>query len=174
MQVRRVTKVVKGGKQLSFRAVVVVGDGKGNVGVGCAAAKEIAQSVQRAVLVAKREAVSFPLNKAFSLPHRIDGYWGAAKVMLRPAADGAGVIAGGAVRVVLELAGVRNCFGKQLGSANPLNNARATIEGLRALRTFKQVSKERGISVAELMGTDVREPETTPSNAIAGAMSGAI
>lgn len=165
VQVRRVTKVVKGGKQLSFRAVVVAGNGQGEVGVGCASAKEIAQAVQRAVLLAKRESVFFPLNKAYSLPHQIDGYWGAAKVMLRPAADGAGVIAGGAVRVVLELAGVRNCFGKQLGSANQLNNARATIEGLRNLRTFKMVSKQRGVSVAELMGTVQPTLSSTPVSA---------
>eukprot|EP00208_Stichococcus_sp_RCC1054_P006270 CAMPEP_0206140806 /NCGR_PEP_ID=MMETSP1473-20131121/10696_1 /ASSEMBLY_ACC=CAM_ASM_001109 /TAXON_ID=1461547 /ORGANISM="Stichococcus sp, Strain RCC1054" /LENGTH=266 /DNA_ID=CAMNT_0053535095 /DNA_START=44 /DNA_END=844 /DNA_ORIENTATION=+ len=168
VQVRRVTKVVKGGKLLSFRAVVIVGNKNGKVGVGCASAKEIAVAVQRAAKLAKRESVDFPLSKAFSLPHRIDGYWGAAKVMLRPAAEGAGVIAGGSVRIVLELAGVRNCFGKQLGTNNPLNNARAAIEGLRALRTFQMVAKERGIPVQELMGMDRK---TEPSAAIAGAMA---
>ena len=152
VQVRRVTKVVKGGKQLSFRAVVVVGDELGQVGVGCAAAKEVVVAVQRAVVDAKKDLVTVPLTKTNSFPHRIDGIAGAAKVMLRPAAEGTGVIAGGAVRVVLELAGVKNAFGKQLGSDNPLNNARAALDGLRNLRTLKQVAADRGITVAELLG----------------------
>lgn len=152
VQIRRVTKVVKGGKQLSFRAVVVIGDEAGTVGVGCASAGEVIQAVKKAVADAKRNLVTVPLNKNNSFPHRIDGIFGAAKVMLRPAAEGTGVIAGGAVRVVLELAGVKNAFGKQLGTANPLNNARATLEGIKQMRTFQQVSEERGIPVSELMG----------------------
>jgi len=152
VQIRRVTKVVKGGKQLSFRAVVVVGDEAGTVGVGCASAGEVIQAVRKAVVDAKRNLVTVPLNKNSSFPHRVDGIFGAGKVMLRPAAEGTGVIAGGAVRVVLELAGVKNAFGKQLGTANPLNNARATLEGIKSMRTFQQVSEERGIPVADLMG----------------------
>lgn len=108
--------------------------------------------MKKAVADAKRNLVTVPLNKNNSFPHRIDGIFGAAKVMLRPAAEGTGVIAGGAVRVVLELAGVKNAFGKQLGTANPLNNARATLEGIKQMRTFQQVSEERGIPVSELMG----------------------
>lgn len=152
VQIRRVTKVVKGGKQLSFRAVVVVGDENGTVGVGCDSAGEVVQAVRKAVVDAKRNLVSVPLNKNNSFPHKVDGIFGAAKVMLRPAAEGTGVIAGGAVRVVLELAGVKNGFGKQLGTANPLNNARATLEGIKSMRTFQQVSDLRGIPVADLMG----------------------
>ncbi|GAB4817456.1 hypothetical protein N2152v2_004502 [Parachlorella kessleri] len=152
VQVRRVTKVVKGGKQLSFRAVVVVGDSNGTVGVGCDSAKEVAQAVRKAVTDAKRNLISVPLSRSNSFPHRFEAEFKAAKVMLRPAAEGTGVIAGGAVRVVLELAGVKNGFGKQLGSGNPLNNARATIEGLRSMRTFSQISAMRDIPVAELMG----------------------
>ncbi|KAL3150717.1 ribosomal protein S5 [Trebouxia sp. C0010 RCD-2024] len=151
VQVRRVTKVVKGGKQLSFRAVVVVGDEQGQVGVGCASAKEVVQAVAKAVVGAKAELVRVPLTNASTFPHRIDGYFGAAKVMLRPASEGTGVIAGGAVRVVLELAGIKNGFGKQLGSSNPLNNARAALVGLSEMRTFKQVAEQRDMTIEEMM-----------------------
>uniref|UniRef100_A0A061R1K2 Small ribosomal subunit protein uS5c n=1 Tax=Tetraselmis sp. GSL018 TaxID=582737 RepID=A0A061R1K2_9CHLO len=157
VQVRRVTKVVKGGKQLSFRAVVVVGDRKGTVGVGCASAKEVVTAVQKAAIVARRDVVKVPINRSESFPHRIVGRHGAAKVMLRPAAEGSGVIAGGATRVVLELAGVRNGFGKQLGTENPLNNARATIQGLSSVKTWKQVADARGLSVSYLLGLDKEE-----------------
>lgn len=151
VQIRRVTKVVKGGKQLSFRAVVVVGNEKGSVGVGVSSAKEVITAVQKAVIDAKQNLVTVPATRTGSIPHKIEGIAGAAKVMLRPAADGTGVIAGGSVRVVLELAGLKNCFGKQLGSPNPLNNARATLDGLTSLRTFSEVSEDRGIPVSELM-----------------------
>lgn len=151
VQVRRVTKVVKGGKQLSFRAVVVVGNERGKVGVGCAAAKEVVTAVQKAAIDAKRNLVTVPLTKNYTFPHRMDGIFGAAKVMLRPASEGTGVIAGGAVRVVLELAGVKNAFGKELGSPNPLNNARATLEGLKSMKTYSQVARDRNVSVAYLM-----------------------
>ncbi|KAL6768102.1 PRPS5 [Auxenochlorella protothecoides x Auxenochlorella symbiontica] len=153
IQVRRVTKVVKGGKQLSFRAVVVVGNNNGTVGVASASAKEVAQAAQKAVLKAKRRLITVPLTRnALSVPHAFDSYFSGAKVLLRPASEGTGVIAGGAVRVVLELAGVRNGFGKQVGGSNPLNNAKAAIEGLRAMRTLRQVAAERDISVAQLLG----------------------
>ena len=244
VQIRRVTKVVKGGKQLSFRAVVVVGNEKGSVGVGVSSAKEVITAVQvryccgayaslmeefggemarvdalsksfgpralrplrphsarshplqplsiipilrmeanasddrhvvvldcpnthhnpspllapapppfpqKAVIDAKQNLVTVPATRTGSIPHKIEGIAGAAKVMLRPAADGTGDIASGSVRVVLELAGLKNCFGKQLGSPNPLNNARATLDGLTSLRTFSEVSEDRGIPVSELM-----------------------
>jgi len=121
------------------------------VGVGCESAKDVMQAVKKAVVDAKRNLVSIPLTKNASFPHRFDGIFGAAKVMLRPASEGTGVIAGGAVRVVLELAGVKNAFGKQLGSSNPLNNARATLEGLESMRTFQQVAAERGIPLESLL-----------------------
>eukprot|EP00890_Picochlorum_soloecismus_P005713 jgi/Picsp_1/6142/NSC_03496-R1_30s ribosomal protein s5 len=151
IQVRRVTKVVKGGKQLRFRAVVVVGNENGTVGVGCASAKEVVTAVQKAAVDAKRNLVTVPLSKSSSFPHRFDGVFGAARVMLRPAAEGTGVIAGGAVRTVLELAGVKNGFGKQLGSDNPLNNAKATVEGLRNMRTFRDVAEQRGVPLEYLL-----------------------
>lgn len=130
---------------------VIVGDENGSVGVGCASAKEVVQAVRKAAVDAKRNIIAVPLTKSLSFPHRFEGVFGAARVMLRPASEGTGVIAGGAVRVVLELAGVKNAFGKQLGSDNPLNNARATIEGLRSMRTLEQVAAQRGIPLEELL-----------------------
>ncbi|KAK3266650.1 hypothetical protein CYMTET_24740 [Cymbomonas tetramitiformis] len=151
VQVRRVTKVVKGGKQLSFRAVVIIGDYKGRVGVGCAKAKEVITAVQKAVTDAQKELVTVKLaTKASTLTHRVQSTSGGATVMLRPAAEGTGVIAGGSVRVVLELAGVKNAFGKQLGSPNALNNARATAYGLQSMRQFQDVAKDRDLTVEEL------------------------
>ena len=152
VQVRRVTKVVKGGKQISFRAVVVVGDRKGQVGVGCASAKEVVNAVQKAAILARQEKIKVPITRGESFPHPITGRHGAARVMLRPAAEGSGVSAGGATRAVMELAGIRNGFGKQLGGDNPLNNARATIKGLSELRTWQQVADSRGVTVPFLMG----------------------
>lgn len=150
VQVRRVTKVVKGGKQLSFRAVVVVGDKNGKVGVGVAKAKEVITAVQKSAVDARRHVVTVPMTKYLTFPHRADGHYGAAKVMLRPATAGTGVIAGGAVRVVLELAGVENALGKQLGSDNPLNNARAVIDAVLQMRQFSEVAAYRGIPMEEL------------------------
>ena len=147
----RVTKVVKGGKQLSFRAVVVVGDEKGSVGVGVAAAKEVVIAVQKAVMDAKKGMITIPLTPGFTFPHRANGRAGAATVMLRPASEGTGVIAGGAVRVVLELGGVKNGFGKQLGSGNPLNNARAALDGLASQRTVQEMAAMRGLTVSEML-----------------------
>ena len=109
------------------------------------------QAVAKAVVRAKAELVRVPITNASTFPHRMDGYFGAAKVMLRPASEGTGVIAGGAVRVVLELAGIKNGFGKQLGSPNPLNNARAACVGLSQMRTLKQVAAQRDMTIEELM-----------------------
>lgn len=133
------------------RVVVIVGNERGQVGVGCASAKEVVLAVSKAVLAAKNGLVTVPLTRNFTFPHRIDGYFGAAKVMLRPASEGTGVIAGGAVRVVLELAGIKNGFGKQLGSPNPLNNARAALVGLSEMRTLQQVAHQRDMTIEEIM-----------------------
>jgi len=150
VQIRRVTKVVKGGKQLSFRAVVVLGDKKGRVGVGVAKAKEVIIAVQKAGTDARRHIITVPMTKYLTFPHRADGQYGAAKVMLRPAATGTGVIAGGSVRVVLELAGVENALGKEIGSKNPLNNARAVVEAVTQMKQFRDVAADRGIPMEEL------------------------
>ncbi|KAL0407384.1 UNVERIFIED_CONTAM: 30S ribosomal protein S5, chloroplastic [Sesamum latifolium] len=150
VQVRRVTKVVKGGKQLHFRAIVVVGDKQGNVGVGVGKAKEVIAAVQKSAVNARRNIVTVPMTKYKTFPHRSDADYGAARVMLRPASPGTGVIAGGAVRIVLEMAGVENALGKQLGSNNALNNARATVVAVQRMRQFSEVAEERGIPMEEL------------------------
>lgn len=137
VSIQRVTKVVKGGKKLSFRAVVVVGDENGQVGVGVGKASEVITAVRKGVTDAKKNIVSVPLTSADSIPHKTDGRFGAAKLVLRPSAPGSGVIAGGSIRTVLEIAGVKNILSKQLGSKNLLNNARATINGLKTLRSYR-------------------------------------
>ncbi|KAL5576721.1 hypothetical protein UlMin_018420 [Ulmus minor] len=150
VQVRRVTKVVKGGKQLHFRAIVVVGDKQGQVGVGVGKAKEVIAAVQKSAVNARRNIITVPMTKYSTFPHRSEGDYGAAKVMLRPASPGTGVIAGGAVRIVLEMAGVENALGKQIGSKNALNNARATVVAVQKMRQFHEVASERGIPMEEL------------------------
>jgi small subunit ribosomal protein S5 len=134
--IQRVTKVVKGGKKMSFRAVVVVGDEHGKVGVGVGKAGDVITAVKKGVTDGKKHVINVPLTSSDSIPHPTTGRFGAAKLVLRPSAPGSGVIAGGSVRTVLELAGVKNILSKQLGSNNLLNNARATVEGLSSLRSF--------------------------------------
>nr|ASV47585.1 ribosomal protein S5 [Chroomonas mesostigmatica CCMP1168] len=145
VQIRRVTKVVKGGKKLSFRAILVIGNEKGQVGVGVGKASDVIGAVKKAVTDGKKNLVTIPMTKDNSIPHIITGRSGAAKVIMRPSAPGSGVIAGGAVRTMLELGGVKNILAKQLGSGNPLNNARAAADALAKLKTFMQVSKERDL-----------------------------
>ena len=151
VQVSRVTKITKGGSNMSFRATVVVGDGKGLVGVGCKKAKEVQIAVTKAAADARKTAKRAPITKGDTFPHRVTVKGkGGAVVMLRPASPGTGVIAGGACRTVLELAGYKNCFAKQLGSSNPLNNARAVVAGLNEMKTFKEVAKMRDMTLEEL------------------------
>ena len=150
VQIRRVTKVVKGGKKLSFRAIVIVGNKKGQVGMGVAKAAEVIIAIQKAVADARKNLVSVPLFNS-TIPHVITGKSGAGSVILRPASKGTGVIAGGAVRAVLELAGVENILSKSLGSKSPLNAANATIEALKALTPFSEVAKKRGLTMSELL-----------------------
>jgi small subunit ribosomal protein S5 len=148
IQIRRVSKVVKGGKKLSFRAIV--GNERGQVGVGVGKASDVIGAVKKGVADGKKHLIDIPMTKSNSIPHPINGMGGGAKVMMRPAAPGTGVIAGGAVRTVLELAGIRNILAKQLGSNNPLNNARAAVNALSTLRTFSQVAEDRGIPIERL------------------------
>ncbi len=150
IQIRRVSKVVKGGKKLSFRAVVVVGNEKGQVGVGVGKASDVIGAVRKGVADGKKQLIDVSLTKSSSISHFSNGVSGGAKVMVRPAAPGTGVIAGGAVRTVLELAGIKNILAKQLGSSNPLNNARAAINALEQIRTFSEVAEERGISLEQI------------------------
>ncbi len=150
VQISRVTKVVKGGKKLSFRAIVIVGNQKGQVGVGCAKASEVIIAIQKAIADGRKNLITVPIFKT-TIPHPITGRSGAGAVMLRPASQGTGIIAGGAVRSVLELAGVENILSKSLGSKSPLNAANATIAALKALTPFQDVAKKRGLTMAELL-----------------------
>ena len=150
VQVSRVTKVVKGGKKLSFRAVVIVGNMKGQVGVGCAKAAEVIIAIQKAIADGRKNLITVPIFKT-TIPHRIVGRSGAGKVLLKPASQGTGIIAGGAVRPVLELAGIENILTKSQGSKSPLNAANATMEALKSLRPFNEVAKKRGLTMAELL-----------------------
>ena len=150
VQISRVTKVVKGGKKLSFRAIVIVGNRKGQVGIGCAKASEVIIAIQKAIADGRKNVVTVPIFKT-TIPHPITGKSGAGAVMLRPASEGTGIIAGGAVRSVLELAGIENILSKSLGSKSPLNAASATIEALKSLTPFSDVAKKRGLTMAELL-----------------------
>nr|YP_009541812.1 ribosomal protein S5 [Neogoniolithon spectabile]AYR06021.1 ribosomal protein S5 [Neogoniolithon spectabile] len=150
IQIKRVTKVVKGGKKLSFRAITIVGDEKGQVGVGVGKASDVINAVKKGVADAKKQVIHVPLTKTQSIPHKIIGTSGSAQVIMRPSASGSGVIAGGSVRTVLELAGLKNVLTKQLGSKSVLNNARATIDALAHLRTLAQAANERSIRVEKL------------------------
>ncbi len=151
VQIRRVTKVVKGGKKLSFRAIVIVGNKKGQVGMGVAKAAEVIIAIQKAVADARKNLVNVPIYNT-TIPHMIQGRSGAGSVILKPASKGTGVIAGGAVRAVLELSGIENILSKSLGSKSPLNAANAALNALKSLRTFKDVAAIRGISVKQMLG----------------------
>ena len=150
VQISRVTKVVKGGKKLSFRAIVIVGNKKGQVGVGCAKAAEVIIAIQKAIADGRKNLINVPIFKT-TIPHPITGRFGAGAVILRLASHGTGIIAGGAVRLVLELAGIENILAKSLGSKAPLNAANATLEALKALTPFKEVAEKRGLTMAELL-----------------------
>ena len=147
IKISRVSKVTKGGKKLSFRAIVVIGDENGNVGVGVAKADDVVNAFKKAKADGRKNLITLPITKSLSIPHSVEGRFGACKVIMRPAIEGSGVIAGGAVRIVLEVAGVKNVIAKQLGSNNLLNNARASIVALNNLTTKSQVAKIRDLNL---------------------------
>ena len=149
--INRVTKVVKGGKNLSFSALVVVGDEKGNVGYGNGKAKEVPAAIRKGIETAKKNMIRVPLINN-TTPHQVLGVYGAGRVLLKPAKEGTGVIAGGAVRAVMQAAGINNILTKSIGTANPHNVIKATFAGLKSLKDPKVVARLRGKQVEELVG----------------------
>ncbi len=152
VEINRVAKVVKGGRRFSFTALVVVGDEKSVVGVGYGKANEVPLAIQKGVERAKKNLFSVPMKNT-TITHEVTGVFGAGRVFLKPASEGTGVIAGGGVRAVLELAGIRDVLSKSLGSQNPINLVKATITALENLRRPEEVAELRGLSVGEVLGT---------------------
>jgi small subunit ribosomal protein S5 len=148
--INRVTKVVKGGRRFRFAALVVIGNKQGQVGFGSGKAAEVPDAIKKAVEDAKSNMITIPIVNN-TIPHAITGVYGAGQVFLKPASEGTGIIAGGSVRAVLELAGVHDILSKSIGSSTPINMVRATFAGLKQLRTAEQVAKLRGVDVSELV-----------------------
>jgi small subunit ribosomal protein S5 len=178
VEINRVAKVVKGGRRFSFTALVVIGDEVDRVGVGYGKAREVPLAITKAVDDAKKNLFTVPKHGS-TITHEIIGEFGAARVLLRPASEGTGVIAGGGVRAVLELAGIRDILAKSLGTTNPINMAKATVNGLRRLRRPEEVARARGLSISQVLpisaaapAAKVSEPEVEPEVAVVAAEEG--
>ena len=153
VKINRVSKVVKGGQRFGFNALVVVGDGNGHVGIGLGKASEVLSSVNKGKDVAKKNIVRIPILNG-TIPHKIIGKFGAAKVVLKPASPGTGIIAGGAVRAVMEQVGIRDILAKSIGSPNPHNVVKATMNGLKGLMDAATASRKRGITIKQMFGIE--------------------
>jgi small subunit ribosomal protein S5 len=151
VSLNRVAKVVKGGRKFSFSALIVVGDMNGRVGAGLGKAREVPEAIRKGVEIAKRNMVTVPMVGT-TIPHEIHHKWGAAKILLKPAAPGTGVISGGAMRAVIELSGIKDILTKSVGTNNPINTVRATISALQALRTAPEIAELRGKELEEVVG----------------------
>jgi small subunit ribosomal protein S5 len=169
VDINRVAKVVKGGRRFSFTALVVVGDENGHVGAGYGKAREVPLAIQKAIEDAKKNLFTVPRYNGTTTTHQVIGRFGAARVLLKPASPGTGVIAAGGVRAVLELAGVRDILTKSLGTTNPINLVRATVAGLQSLKTPEGQARLRGISVSKVLGLDQREAAVDETVAAAPA-----
>jgi small subunit ribosomal protein S5 len=163
IEINRVAKVVKGGRRFSFTALVAVGDEDSVVGIGYGKAREVPLAIQKAVENARKSLIRVP-KYGQTIPHRIIGRYGAGHVVLRPASPGTGVIAGGGVRAVLELAGIRDVLSKSIGTQNPINLVKATMDGIINLRRPEQVAKLRGLSVNQVLGLDLKEKYAKPTD----------
>src|ERR1041385_153755 len=151
VSLNRVAKVEKGGRRFSFSALIVVGDMNGRVGAGLGKAREVPEAIRKGVEIAKKNMISVPMVGT-SIPHEVRHKWGAAKILLKPAAPGTGVISGGAMRAVIELAGIKDILTKSLGTNNPINTVRATMSALQSLRTAQEIAELRGKEVEEIVG----------------------
>ena len=148
--INRVAKTVKGGRRMSLVALVVVGDGKGNVGLGMGKSAEVPLAISKASLDAKKHMFHVPVTETGTIPHEVEGHFGAGRIIIKPAVEGTGVIAGGAVRPLFELAGIKNVLSKSLGTDNGLNIIKAAAEGLKELSSPEEVAERRGLTVAQM------------------------